>query len=51
MWRKSVTLYCENMCNSNKYRKSVKEKSRQEKKNSRALGAADKISDLLQDRN
>ena len=32
MWRKSVTLYCENMCNSNKYRKSVKEKSRQEKK-------------------
>ena len=32
MWRKSVTLYYENMCNSNKYRKSVKEKSRQEKK-------------------
>lgn len=51
MWRKSVTLYYENMCNSNKYRKSVKEKSRQEKKNSRALGTADKISDLLQDRN
>ena len=50
MWRKSVTLSCENMCNSNKYRKKVKEKSRQEKKK-RALGTADKISDLLQDRN